>query len=90
MSATLKDKKNLTRLYDGKLTFKTIVIKLYKQPKEQKKHLRLFISSIRVVVVAETDDEIFALSTIKIYSYFSFDFSAMPKKVELLKISKVM
>ena len=37
MSATLKDKKNLTRLYDGKLTFKTIVIKLYKQPKEQKK-----------------------------------------------------
>ena len=41
-------------------------------------------------MVAETDDEIFALSTIKIYSYFSFDFSAMPKKVELLKISKVM
>ena len=30
------------------------------------------------------------LSTIKIYSYFSFVFSTVPKKVELLKISEMM
>ena len=69
---------------------KQLLLNCINSQKNKKKHLRLFISSIRVVVVAETDDEIFALSTIKIYSYFSFDFSAMPKKVELLKISKVM
>ena len=54
-----------------------------------KKRLRLVISFIRVDVAAKTDDEFYVSSTIKIYSYFSF-FSTVPKKVQLLKISKVM
>ena len=41
-------------------------------------------------MVFKTDNEIYVLSTIKVYSYFSFAFSILPKKVELLKISKVM
>ena len=40
-------------------------------------------------MVAKTDDEIYVLSTIKIYSHFSFVFSAVSKKVKLLKILKV-
>ena len=39
-------------------------------------------------MVAKTDDEIYVLSTIKIYSHFSFVFSAVSKKVKLLKILK--
>ena len=50
----------------------------------------LVISSIRVSVVAKTDDEIYVLSTMKIYSYFLFVFCIVLKRVELLKISKVM
>ena len=60
------------------------------QNKQKKEHLRLLIISFRVAVVAKTDDEIYVLSTIKIYIYFSFVFSTVPKRVELLKISKVM
>ena len=56
------------------------------QKDKQKKHLRLVISSIRVGVVAKTDHEIYALSTIKICSYFSSVFSTVQKKFELLKI----
>ena len=41
-------------------------------------------------MVAKIDDEVYVLSIIKIYSYFSFIFSVVPKKVELLKISKVI
>ena len=52
--------------------------------------LRLAISSIRVGVVAKTDDEVYVSSIIKVYSYYSFVFSILPKKVQLLKISKVM
>ena len=44
----------------------------------------------RVGVVAKTDDEIYVSRTINMYSYFSFVFSTVPKKVQLLKISKVM
>ena len=40
-------------------------------------------------MVAKTDDEIYVLSTIKIYSHFSFVFSAVSRKVKLLKILKV-
>ena len=40
-------------------------------------------------MVAKTDDQIYVLSTIKIYSHFSFVFSAVSKKVKLLKILKV-
>ena len=48
-----------------------------KQTNKQKEQLRLVISSLRVGVVAKTDDEIYVLSTIKIYSYFSFAFSLL-------------
>ena len=48
------------------------------------------MSSIRVSVVAKTDDEVYVSSTIKMYSYFSFVLSTMPKKVQLLKMLKVM
>ena len=41
-------------------------------------------------MVAKTDDEIYVLRTTKICSYFSFVFSTVLEKVELLKISKVM
>ena len=41
-------------------------------------------------MVAKTDDEIYVSSTIKMHSYFLFDTSIVPKKVQLLKISKVM
>ena len=40
-------------------------------------------------MVAKTDDEIYVLSTTKIYSHFSFVFTAVSKKVKLLKILKV-
>ena len=41
-------------------------------------------------VVVKTDNEIYFLNTIKVHSYFLFAFSVVSKKVELLKISKVM
>ena len=62
-----------------------------RQPKKQtKQNIRLAINSVRVGMVAKTNDEIYVLSTIKTYSYFSFIFSNMSKKVELLKTLKVM
>ena len=45
------------------------------------------IVSIGVDEVAKIDDEGYILSIIKIYGYL-FLFSVVPKKVELLKISK--
>ena len=59
--AALKDEN------EGKFSFQTITIELYKQPKrnKQKEHLRLVISSVRVGVVPKTDDEVYVLSTIK-------------------------
>ena len=41
-------------------------------------------------MVVKTDDEIHALSIMKVYDNFSFIFSALPKKIELLKMSKVL
>ena len=83
----LKYKKALTAI-KGKSAFQTIAIELYKQPKETNRNYfsRLVISSIRVSVVSKTDDEVYVSSTIKMYSYFSFVFSTVPKKVQLLKI----
>ena len=66
-----------------------IYINNQKQQKK-KEHTRLVIFSIEIDVVARSDDEIYVLSTIKIYSYFSFVFSVVAKKVESLKTSKVM
>ena len=61
-----------------------------KNPTTKKKNIKLAIASIGVDVVAKTDDEIYVWDIIKIYSYFSFVLSAVPKKIKLLKISKVM
>ena len=86
--AALKDKKKLPRGYGRKSAFQTIAIELYKQTKTKKEHTRLVIDFIGVDVLAKIVDEFYIL--IKIYSYFSFVFSVVSKKVELLKISKVM
>ena len=63
-----------------KPAFQTITIELYKRPKTKittKEDIRLVIVSTGVDVVAKTDDEIYVLSSIKIYSYFSFVFSVV-------------
>ena len=62
----------------------------YLNNEKRQEYQRAVISPIRVIAVAKTDDEIYILSTTKIYSYISFIFSTVPKKVELLKITKVM
>ena len=73
-----------------KISFQTMAIELYKQPKPKtkKEHMILVIVFIGVDVLAKIVDEFYIL--IKIYSYFSFVFSVVSKKVELLKISKMM
>ena len=88
--AAPKDKKKLPRRYKRKSAFQTIPIELCKQPKTKtkKEHIRLAIVYIGVDVVAKIVDEFYVL--IKMYSYFSFVFSVVSKKVELLIISKVM
>ena len=88
--AALKDKKKLPQRYGRKSAFQTIAIELYKQAKTKtkKEHIRLVIVFIGVDVLAKIVDEFYTL--IEIYSYFSFAFSVVSKKVELLKISKVM
>ena len=87
-----KYKKSLTVHIKEKSAFQTIAVELYKQPKETNKTCfsRLVISSILVGVVAKTGDKVYVSSIIKIFSYFSFVFSTVPKKVQLLKILKVM
>ena len=57
---------------------------------QQQKRTPKISKKIRVGAAAKTDDKIYFLSTIKIYSYLSIFFSTVPKKFELLKISKVM
>ena len=74
------------------LRFKQLRLNYINSQKKQteKERLRLIISFIRVGEVAKTDDEFYISSTIKVYSYFLFVFSTVPKRVQLLKISKVM
>ena len=88
--AALKDKKKLPRRYERKSAFQTIAIELYKQPKTKtkKEYIRLVTVFIGVDIVAKIVDEFYIL--IKIYSYFSFIFSVVSKKDELLKISNAM
>ena len=80
--AAFKDKKSSHDDMEKNICFKQLLMN-YIQPKKNKKNKK------RPVVV-KTEDEICVLSNIKIYSYFSFVFSTVSKKVELLKISKVM
>ena len=73
-----------------KICISNNAIKLYKQPKtkQKKEHIRLVIVFIGENVLAKIVDEFYI--SIKIYSYFSFVFSVVTKKVELLKIPKMM
>ena len=71
------------------LHFKQLQLKYINNQKQQKKKIRLVIVSIGVDVVAKIN-EVYVFSIIKIYSFFSFVYSVVPKKVKLLKISKVM
>ena len=57
------------------------------QKQNKKERIKLVIVSIGDDVVTKTDDEIYVLSVIKIYSFYFFSVS---RKVELLKISKVV
>ena len=57
------------------------------QKQNKKERIKLVIVSIGDDVVTKTDDEIYALSVIKIYSFYFF---SVPRKVELLKISEVV
>ena len=60
------------------------------QKQKQKEYKRLVIGSIGVDVVVKIVDDVYVLIIIKIYSYFGFVFSIVPKKLDLLKISKVL
>ena len=93
MIAALKDKKRLPRQYEEKSEFQSIAIELYKQPRTKttkKEHRRLVIVSTGLNVVAKTDDEMYVLSIMKFYSYFSFVLSVAPFKIELRETLKVM
>ena len=57
------------------------------QKQNKKERIKLVIVSIGDDVVTKTDDEIYVLSVFKIYSFYFFSVS---RKVELLKISKVV
>ena len=83
--AALKDKKKAPTTIRGKFAFQTIAIESYTQPKTKSKLVIVFIG---VDVIAKIVDGFYIL--IKIYGYFSLVFSVLSKKVELLKISKVM
>ena len=52
--------------------------------------MKLIKDSFEVGVFAKTDDEIFVLRIMKIFNYFLLVYSILSKKIELLKISKVM
>ena len=73
----------------------TITIELNKEAKtktnKQTKHTHIRLAIISIWVdVSKLDDEVYVLSIIKIYNYFLLAFSVVPKKVELLKISKML
>ena len=89
--AELKDKESSLTIIKVNLRFRQLrlnYINNWKKAKEE--HLRLVTTAIRVGVIAKTDDEVYVLSIMKIYSYFSSVFSTEPKKFELLNISAVM
>ena len=73
------------------LHFQQLQLNYISNRKKKKKNepIKLEIACLGVHVVTKTDDEVYVLSIIKINSYFSFVFSIVPKKIELLKISKV-
>ena len=69
----LKDKKAVTIDMKENLHFKQLQLNYINNHQKQKKdHIELVIVSIGVDVVAKIDDEIYVLSVIKTYCYFSF------------------
>ena len=86
----LKYKKAFTAILEENLRFKQLRLNYKNSQKKQTYFSRLVSSSIRVGAVTETDDKFYVSSTIKMYSYFSYVFSTVPKKVQLLKILKVI
>ena len=72
--------------------YSCVLYYIKKQIKENKKeHFRPVICFFRVDMVAKKDDDnIYVLNITKIYSSSLFVFCNLPKKVELLKISKVI
>ena len=89
----LKYKKALAAI-KGKSAFQTIVIELYKQPKETNRNYfsRLVTNSFRVGVVAQIDDVlssmVYVSSTLKMYSYFPFFFLQYQRRSSCLKYRK--
>ena len=70
------------------LHFKQLPLNYTNNPQKQKKeHIKLVVVSTGVDVVAKIDDEVYVLSNIKIECHCFF---GTTKKVELLKIMKVM
>ena len=69
--AAWKDKKALTAIWRNAYV-SNICDWIIETIRKNKEHLRLVISSIRVGVLAKTYDEIYILSTIKIYSFHLF------------------
>ena len=69
--AAWKDKKALTAIWRN-VCVSNNCDWIIETIRKNKQHLRLVISSIRVGVVVKTDDEIYVLSTIKIYSFHLF------------------
>ena len=83
--AELKDKESSLTIIKVNLRFRQLrlnYINNWKKAKEE--HLRLVTTAIRVGVIAKTDDEVYVLSIMKIYSYFSC-FLYWAKKVRAVK-----
>ena len=87
----LKHKKALTAILKENLRFKQLRLNYINSQKKQteKERLRLVIRSIRVGVVPKTNDEVY-IKYYKDVQLLFIVFSTVPKKVQLLKISKVV
>ena len=72
------------------LCFKQLQLDYMNNEKTNKKGKTKFskISFTGAGVVAKSDDEVYALNTMRTYIYFSFLYSTVPNKVQLLKIPK--
>ena len=81
--------KSLTKIWKKIYVSKNYDCIIYTTKKTNKKRTPgVWINSIMVGAVAKTGDEVYVLITMKIYRYFSFVFSTVSKKVELLKYLK--
>ena len=73
--AALQDKKKLQRRDEWKLRFKQLQLNYINNYQKQKREdIKLVTVSSGVDVVVKIDDEVYVLSIIKLYCYFSFVF----------------